>query len=84
MDFTSLGFAIVAAVVASIGLWWHFLLAKRGIASTRDRILGGVWAALLVLSLGRILWLVAQGDGGAGPQPRPAGPAQVDPAPIGK
>jgi hypothetical protein len=87
MDLTSLGFAIVASVVAAIGLWWHFLLAKRGIAGPRDRILGGVWAAVLVLSLGRIAWILSHDEAPQpAPQsePRPAGPDQLDPAPIKK
>ena len=72
MDFASLTFAVIAAVVAAIGLAWHFTLAKKGRATGRDRLMGGVWAALLVLSLGRILWISGGGDA---PKPAPAVPS---------
>ncbi|MCE9638062.1 MAG: hypothetical protein K8T90_20365 [Planctomycetes bacterium] len=79
MDFTSMSFAIIAAVIAAIGLWWHVILAKRGIATTRDRMLGGVWAAVFVLALGRILWITSNGTA---PKPAPATP--VAPASLPK
>lgn len=79
MDFTSMSFAIIAAVISAIGVWWHVILAKRGIATMRDRVLGGVWAAVFVLAIGRVLWITANG---AAPKPAPATPAA--PAPLPK
>lgn len=77
MDFTGITFAVLAAVVSAGGLWWHITIARKGQASGRDRMLGAVWAGVLVLSLGRIVFLAAGGGGGApAPAPAPA-PAQL-------
>lgn len=78
MDFTSMSFAIIAAVVSAIGLWWHIILAKKGLATGRDRALGVMWVALIVLSLGRILWIASHGKGES-PSASPTVPAVVVP-----
>jgi hypothetical protein len=72
MDFTGIWFSVLAAVVSVGGLWWHVALAKKGQATGRDRMLGAVWAAVLVLSLGRIVYLTSAGDGTKAPAPAPA------------
>lgn len=71
MDTRGLTLPVLVAGVSALGLWWNFVLARRGKAERRDRVLGAVWAALLVLALARIVALVVAGDPSLTPPAEP-------------
>lgn len=77
MDTTGVALAVGVAVLAAAILVWHLRQVRTRPATTHDRLMAAVWAAMIVLAAGRALWLVA---GGA----NPSEPASPPPAPLGK
>lgn len=75
MDVTGVVLAVVVAAVAGGLLFWHFQQVKRRPATGYDKMMGALWAALVVLALGRVMFLVAAGG------EKPAEPATPAPAP---
>ena len=63
MDPEGKAFPAMVAVVSAVGLWWHIFRAQHGRITRQDRLLGGAWAAMLVLAAARVLWLVANPPG---------------------
>jgi hypothetical protein len=59
MDFQGTLFPALVAAVSLGGLWWHFWRARHGPIVGQDKVVAGLWAALLVFALARVLWLVA-------------------------
>ena len=53
--------ALAVAVVSGGLLYWHIQQVKKRPATGHDKLMGAVWAAMLVLSLARVLYLVAAG-----------------------
>ena len=74
MDVTGVALAVVVAVVAAGLLFWHIQQVKKRPATGHDKLMGGVWAALIVLALGRVIFLVAAD---AEKAPEPAAPASA-------
>lgn len=71
MDVTGVVLAVVVAVVAGGLLFWHVQQVKQRPATGHDKMMAGLWAALIVLALGRVVFLVAAA-GGEPPAPAPA------------
>lgn len=61
MDVTGVVLAAVVAVVAIGLLYWHIQQVKKRPATGYDKMMGALWAALIVLALGRVAFLVAAG-----------------------
>lgn len=81
MQLDSLVAAALATIASIVGLWWHFKQARAGKATTRDRAMGGLWAAMLVLAGGRVLWLLTHPqETTPGAAPAEQAPAPADPA----
>ena len=59
MDVQGIPFPSFVAAVSAAGLWWHFARARKGPITSQDKLMAAVWAALLVISVARVLWLVA-------------------------
>jgi hypothetical protein len=74
MDVTGVVLAVVVAVVASGLLYWHIQQVKKRPATSHDKLMGALWAALIVLALGRVAFLVSAGG------TKPAEPATPAPA----
>ena len=71
MDYRGVAFPSVVAVASVVGLWFHFAQAKKGTATLRDRAMGGLWAAMLVVAGARVLWIVSHpAEPGPGTSPR--------------
>ncbi len=62
------GFPAIVAVLSAVGLFWHISQARKGPVTTQQKAMGGAWAALLVLALCYIVWLVVSGGSGGGAQ----------------
>lgn len=77
MELDGIAVPVLLTVASMLGLWWHFVQARKGAATLRDRAMGGIWAAMLVLAAGRVLWLMSHPPTG---RPAPAVPAAPDPA----
>ncbi len=72
MDVTGVVLAVVVASVASGLFYWHIQQVKKRPATSHDKLMGAIWAALIVLALVRVAFLVVAG----GDQPgEPASPA---------
>lgn len=72
MDVTGVVLAVVVALVAGGLLYWHIQQVKRRPATGYDKMMGALWAALVVLALGRVMFLVAAGGGKAAEPSAPA------------
>jgi len=79
MDWNGVGVPAIAACAALIGLWWHISRARRGDASQGDKLMGALWAAVLVVSGARVLYLVANPDAGKTDAETPAMGTVADP-----
>lgn len=58
LDSTGIALAVVVAVVAAGLLFWHIQQVKQRPATSYDKLVGGLWAAMIVLAVGRALSLV--------------------------
>ena len=58
IDMTGVTLAVVVAVVAAGLLVWHIQQVKKRPATTYDKAIGGVWAAVIVLAVGRAISLL--------------------------
>jgi hypothetical protein len=72
MDVTGVVLAVAVAIVAGGLLYWHVQQVKKRPATGYDKMMGALWAALVVLALGRVAFLVSAGGG---KQAEPATPA---------
>ena len=61
MDVTGVALAVVVGIVAAALLFWHVQQVKKRPAMGHDKLMGAVWAALIVLALARVVCLVAGG-----------------------
>ena len=78
MELSGITFPVIVAVVALAGLWWHVTLARKGIATVRDRVMAALWAALFVVAGARVMWLVAH------PPAESTAPTTAAPPTLGK
>ena len=76
MDMQGIWLPAVVAVLAGGLLYWHIQEVKKRPATTHDKLMGAIWAAVLVLGLGRVIILMIGGEPQGGAQPAvPAAPA---------
>lgn len=62
MDTGGIAFAAVAGLVSAVALVWHFQQVKKRPATGHDKLMAAAWAAILVMSVGRVIALVIAGD----------------------
>lgn len=58
IDTAGVGFAAAVAVVAVALLAWHVRQVQLRPATTYDKVIGGVWAAIIVLAVVRVVSLL--------------------------
>jgi len=58
MDTTGVALAVVVAIVAAGLLYWHIQQVKQRPATSYDKLVGGLWAAMIVLAVGRAISLM--------------------------
>ena len=68
LDFSGIAFAGIATLVAAGALFWHFQQVKKRPATRHDRLMAAMWAGVVVLAAGRLIFLIIAGDA-----PPPAG-----------
>ena len=59
MDVHGIPFPSFVAAFSAAGLWWHFARAQKGPITRQDKVMAAIWAALLVISVARVVVLVA-------------------------
>jgi uncharacterized membrane protein len=75
MDVTGVVLSAAVALVAGGLLFWHIQQVRKRPATGHDKLMAALWAALVVLALGRLLYLVAN------PEPSEPAPAPQAPPP---
>lgn len=80
MDMNGMWLPVVVAVLSAGLLYWHVQEVRKRPATTHDKLMGAIWAAMLVFGLGRVIYLVAGGGETGGTEPTltaPAAPSEM-------
>lgn len=58
IDTTGVALAVCVALVAAGLLVWHIQQVKKRPATSYDKAVGGLWAGVAVVAIGRTIWLL--------------------------
>ncbi len=58
IDTTGVALAVIVAIVAAGLFFWHVQQVKQRPATGYDKLVGGLWAAVVVLAIGRAISLI--------------------------